>query len=168
MVNVMVANNTPNAPAEKPAKRNVGGKKILLIVLPAAIIIIAGSFLYLNSVHASCSDLVKQSNNDVSQIHSLNSVKSAYNNLSSHSSSCKSKGFLGLGSTSNSPSQADQFQFYYNKAITGYDLGKRDEAKQNALKALAIGNELSASDKKKISNYNDMVLSLGYVRDGNY
>jgi hypothetical protein len=168
MVNVMVANSIPIASPENPAKRKIHGKKALFIALPVLLVIVIGSLLYINIFRAPCNNLVKQSNADVSQINSAKSLNSTYNNLASHTSSCKSKSFLGMGGSSSSPSQLDQFQFYYNKATTGYDLGKTEEAKQDANSALAIGSKLSTADKKKLGNYDQLVKKLGYVKDGTY
>jgi hypothetical protein len=162
MVNVMVAENNPSVPTGKPVKRKIKGKKVLLITLPLLLVIMAGAFLYFRSLPKSCSDAVQQSNAARGKINNLQTLKSEYSNIASRSDSCKSKG------ASSSPSQADQFQFYYNKATIGYDAGKFSEAKQDAESALALSGKLSANDKKKIKNYDQMVKDLGYVRDGTY
>lgn len=141
-------------------------KRLGLLLFFLIIIGAGGLFLGISKIEKkpviSCSELSAESKKTSSQMTSSEDVQNVYQNLEENSDACD-------GYKKSNPEQAklDKLQFYHDKAVSGYMLGKYDESKVDADVGLKINTELSETSKK-IENHEQLVKDLERIRDGNY
>lgn len=154
------------------AVKKLGRRKVITLVI--IIVLIIGSIIFLIAKRGtdpavSCSEVNQQTK--AAYLESKTKpfdYESTYSNLNEQSASCETKKkILGIGASESEENRLNQLQYYYERAKIGYSLGKTDQAKEDAQKALDINSKLKDADKK-LENHAQIIQALEHVRDGTY
>jgi hypothetical protein len=144
--------------------------KTALTVLVFAVVTIVISILFYaasgKSTNDKCVTGSKASKSASAEVTSKENLNTAYEKTKKYEDECESRGVLGIDKD-DTKTKLSQVQYFHDKSVNAYMLGKKEEAKLDAERGLAINSQIKSSERK-LEHHDLLVKDMEYVRDGKY